>query len=284
MPRTFAYLLALAFGVSILVSKCPFSRGEDPSSRTVSQSNFFQVQSFAGGPSSQKVLELCDLLRTELLRVWSGKAGPTKWEPRCEVIVHRSREGYTKAVGLGSSSTNGSSLIQLTSGVVSSRRIDLLVDQRGDLTSLPHELTHVILSDCLAGRQPPLWLDEGIAMLADTHEKQLLHERDCMDAISSKNALSIDALVRLNQFTSANQVAAFYGQSLMLVRMLALRKDPETLIEFAKDSMDRGITLALKHHYQIDDVRELEKHWQLEMQTLKSSTKRKPFVTVRFQP
>ena len=112
-------------------------------------------------------------------------------------------------------------------------------------------------------------------MLSDTHEKQLLHERDCMDAISSKNAFPIDALVRLDQFTSSSQVAPFYGQSLTLARMLVQQKGPETLIEFAKDSMDHGIAVALKRHYQIDDVSELERQWKKEIQSLKSSTRRR---------
>ena len=284
MPKPSVHLLVLIFGVWILASKGSTALGEDSPNHTFSKSNFFNVQSFAGGPSSQKVLDLCDSLRTELVRVWSGKVGPPTWEPRCEVIIHGSRAEYSKAVGPGSDSTNGSSIVQLQSGDIASRRIDLIVDKHGVLSALPHELTHVILSDCLAGRQPPLWLDEGIAMLSDTHEKQLLHERDCIDAISSKNELSIDALVRLNQFSSSNQVAPFYGQSLTLVRMLALQKSPETLIKFAKDSMDNGIAVALKRHYQINDVGELERLWRLELLALKSSTKRKPFVSVRFQP
>ncbi len=121
--------------------------------------------------------------------------------------------------------------MQLKSGVIANRRIDLLVDKQGALTSLPHELTHVVLADCFAGRQPPLWLDEGVAMLADTHDKQMLHERDYMDALSSKNALEA----------------------------------------------------ALHRHYQIDGVRELESQWKLEIKALKASTKRKQFVSVRFQ-
>ncbi len=284
MTKRSANIFALTFVVWFLASRSSIAVEEDSTSTTFSKSNFFQVQSFDGGPSSQSVLELCDSLRIELVRVWNGKSGPTTWEPRCEVILHRSREGYSKAVGPGSDSTNGSSFVQLKSGVISNRRIDLIVDQQGALTSLPHELTHVVLADCFDGRQPPLWLDEGVAMLADTHEKQMLHERDCMDALSFKNALPIGALVRLEQFASSGQVAPFYGQSLSLVRMLAQQKKPETLIEFAKDSMDRGIEVALNRHYQIDGISELEKQWKMEMQTLKTSTKRKQFVSVRFQP
>ncbi len=283
MTKSTANLFALTFVVWMLASRSSIAVEEDSTSTTFSKSNFFQVQSFDGGPSSQSVLDLCDSLRIELVSVWNGKSGPTTWEPLCEVIVHRSREGYSKAVGPGSNLTNGSSFVQLKSGVIANRRIDLLVDKQGALTSLPHELTHVVLADCFSGRQPPLWLDEGVAMLADTHDKQMLHERDCMDALSSKNALLIGELVRLEQFTSASQVAPFYGQSLSLVRMLAQQKNPETLIEFAKDSMDKGIEAALHRHYQIDGIRDLESQWKREILTLKASTKRKQFVSIRFQ-
>ena len=48
--------------------------------------------------------------------------------------------------------------------------------------------------------------------------------------------------------------------------------------------MESGIAIALKRYYQIDDVGELERLWRLEMLAQKSSTKRKPFVSVRSQP
>ncbi len=284
MTKRLATPIAFFLVVWLLASKNSLAFAEDSTGATSSKSNFFQVQSFDGGPSSQRVLDLCDSLRVELVRVWSGKSGTTTWEPPCDVIVHSSRKGYREAVGPGSNATNGSSFVQIKAGVISKRRIDLLLDQHGALTSLPHEQTHVILADCFEGRQPPLWLDEGIAMLADTHEKQMLHERDCLDALSSKNELPIGALVRLEQFPSSGQVAAFYGQSLSLVRMLAQQKSPEMLIGFAKDAIDKGIEAALSHHYQINDIRELETRWRLEMQTLKASTSRKPFVSISFKP
>ena len=271
-------LPVVIFSVCFLVLKISNSQGIDFSSHAFSKSNFFQVQSFADGPSSETVLQLCDSLRTELQKVWIAKQGPQTWEPRCEVILHRSRDSYSKAVGPGSSSTNGSSLVQLKSGVISKRRIDLMLDQQGTLTSLPHELTHVILADCFKGRQPPLWLDEGIAMLADTHEKQLLHERDCMEAVSSKSAITMEELVKLDRFSSSNQVAAFYGQSLALVRLLTHRKSPDSLIEFANDSIDRGIATALKCHYDIDGVCELERQWKNEVETFHSSRRRLPIT------
>lgn len=282
MPKQPVNFMVIILGIWFSVQNISIS--QDASSHTFSKSNFFHVQSFEGGPSSQKVLDLCNSLRIELQKVWGTQEVSQLWEPRCEVILHRSRSSYQQAVGPGSGSTNGSSLVQFTSGVITSRRIDLMMGQNGALTSLPHELSHVILADCFRGRQPPLWLDEGIAMLADTHEKQLLHERDCKDAVSSRNALTLEELVRLDQFSSSSQVAAFYGQSLTLVRMLSQRKGPGSLIDFANDTIDSGIATALTRHYEIDGVRELERQWKEELHAFRSSEKRMPLVSTRFKP
>ena len=95
-----------------------------------------------------------------------------------------------------------------------------------------------------------------------------------VEAVSSKSAITMEELVKLDRFSSSNQVAAFYGQSLALVRLLTHRKSPNSLIEFANDSIDRGIATALKCHYDIDGVCELERQWKREVQTFHSSRRR----------
>ena len=52
-------------------------------------------------------------------------------------------------------------------------------------------MTHVVLADLLNGRQPPRWADEGMAILADTRDKQLLHERDLTAAVAGRTPATI---------------------------------------------------------------------------------------------
>jgi hypothetical protein len=229
---------------------------------TEASSDHFYVQASAGGPSAESMLKLCESLRNELQQTWGGKEPPQSWQPKCQVVVHATRAEYLKIVGPGGSQTTGSSLIEVESGKVTSRRIDLLLEPQGIVSALPHELTHVILADRFNGRQPPRWLDEGIAMLADTREKQLLHERDCRDAIASNQAIPLGELLRLSEFTSAAQVPAFYGQSLSLVHMLATKDKPEKLIDFALDAIDQGYDQALQNHYGIEGANKLERQWR----------------------
>ncbi len=248
------------------------------------KSEHFTVRSYPDGSSAKSVLQLCEAVRAELQRVWHSDLNLAKWEPRCEIVVHSNRESYQRIVA-GDFTSFGSSLIKMDAGKVVARRIDLLIDPNGSLSALPHELTHVVLADQFNGRQPPLWMDEGIAMLADTREKQLLHHRDCSEALTAGRAFSLKELLRLEQFTSAEQVPAFYGQSLTLVRMLSEQGKPQGVVPFAIDTLDLGIDKALQKHYAIRDVNELEDRWRIAMNAKStSSSQLTSIVNVRFQP
>ncbi len=225
------------------------------------QSKNFVVDSFAGGPTPDRIAALCESLRVELGRAWCDGELKT-WNPRCEIVVHATLAKYVQAVGQNGSQTLGSSLIQVNSGRTLSRRIDLLVDAAGDLSALPHELTHVVLSDRFEGRQPPHWFDEGAAMLADTLRKQSLHERDCRDALRSGSAMPLAELLNLEQFTSANQMPAFYGQSASLTRFLCQKDDITKVTRFACDATKVGYRQALLTHYKIESIEELERLWR----------------------
>lgn len=225
------------------------------------KSQNFVIDSFASGPHPDRVALLCESLRSELGRAWCERE-LEDWNPRCEVIVHATLEKYVQMVGQNGSQTMGSSLIQVNSGRTVSRRIDLLVDASGDLPALPHELTHVVMSDRFDGRQPPHWFDEGAAMLADTLHKQSLHERDCRDALRSGSAMPLSELLTLEQFKSANQMPAFYGQSASLTRFLCQKDDITKVTRFAYDANRIGYRQALSIHYKIESVEELERQWR----------------------
>lgn len=245
----------------------------------VASEHFVAFTPLRGGPSAEGVLRLCERLRSELCSVW-GVSGPShRWEPLCEIIVHPTADSYLQAVGPAAAQTRGCSLIELHMGKVSRRRIDLQIDSDGSLSALAHELTHVVLADRFHGRPPAHWLDEGIATLADTREKQLLHERDCQEALASGRAMSLQHLLHLEQFTSADQMPAFYGQSLSLVMMLADQRTPKQLIDFAVDAQDQGYAAALKKHYGIQDVAELEAKWRAYAQAARHKRSR-PLVLV----
>lgn len=226
------------------------------------KSENFDVRSFRSGPSAADVLNKCDALRAQCRRLWLASEKETTWRPRCTVVLHASRASYLQAVGRGGAQTSGSSLVRFDGDRVATRKVDVLVDGKGEVSALAHELTHVVLADRFGTRRPPRWLDEGIATLADTAAKQSLHERDCRRAIDGGSALRLVDLLPLEEFTSAAQVPAFYGQSLSLVRFLAERGEPAKIVDFAEAAMVEGYDRALKEYYGIDDVAALESRWR----------------------
>ncbi|PQO41501.1 peptidase MA family metallohydrolase [Blastopirellula marina] len=222
----------------------------------------FQIRTFRGGPSASQLLKQCEALRSDLQQVWLTAEDRGDWSPRCQVYVHATKASYQTAVGRGAAQTSGSSLIQAVRGEIISRRIDLLYDAQKGTSALPHELTHVVLADRFENGRPPRWLDEGVATMADSPEKRMLHHRDCHQALQSGDALRVVQLLRLEQFTSAKQVPAFYGQSLSLVHFLAEQDEPTRLIDFAEAASKRGYDRALREIYQIEGIEELERRWR----------------------
>ena len=162
-----------------------------PSTLVASSSNFI-IRSHPGGPPASELLKTCQQLREQLQATWLGDISSAQWRPRCEVVVHGSRASYQQAVGRSAGQSYGSSLIKFESRQVVTRRIDLLPGADGRVSALAHELTHVVLADRFRGRQPPRWVDEGIATLADAPEKRRLHRRDCQYALHSGTAFPLN--------------------------------------------------------------------------------------------
>ena len=249
------------------------------------RSEYFVIHTSAqAGPSPGKVLSLCEELRSELCRVWGLTDRARKWDPLCEIVVHPSAASYLASVGPEAAQTRGCSRIELDNGKVSRRRIDLQMDADGSLSALAHELTHVVLADRFHGKPPAHWLDEGIATLADSRAKQLLHERDCQDALSSGHALPLQQLLNLEEFTSPAQMPAFYGQSLSLVSMLARQRTPQQLIDFAVDARDSGYPFALKKHYGINSVAELDFIWRAHAKASRHVGPSSPLLIASLRP
>ena len=210
-------------------------------------------------PASDVALE-CDELRQQLLEFWQPGIITSDWHPKCQIEVHATRGSYLEAVGRGGAQTLGCASIEFSGTRVVKRRIDLLLDSSQELSALPHELTHVLLADMI-GRQPPRWLDEGIATMADSPSKRQLHQRDAAHATQNGTALRLGEILTLDSFTHPEQVPAFYGQSLSLAVYLARRKTPADLIAFTKRSMSHGYDRALRECYGLQSLAELEREW-----------------------
>src|SRR6478672_5237357 len=222
----------------------------------------FVVRNFHASHDARRVAEHCERWRSKLQKYWIANPQDA-WQAKCEVVVHASSSSYLAAVGMGGRQTFGSSLVQFSSGKqITKRLIDFRGDSANGLAAVPHEMTHVVLADLLGGRQPPRWADEGMAILADTHEKQMLHERDLTTGLASRAAFRVAELLTLESYPAASRVPAFYGQSASLTACLAQRDDPAKFVEFLRRSLDNGYDQALRDVYHLDNIAALENAWR----------------------
>jgi hypothetical protein len=222
----------------------------------------FVVRNFHASHDARQVAEHCEQWRSKLQKYWIAEQQDA-WQTKCEVVVHANSSSYLAVVGAGGRQTFGSSLVKFSSGKQITRR---LIDFRGDsvhgLAAVPHEMTHVVLADLLDGRQPPRWADEGMAILADSHEKQLLHERDLTHGLANRTAFRVAELVTMDSYPHPSRMATFYGQSASLTACLAKRDDPARFVEFLRRSLDDGYDKALRDVYHLDNIAELEQLWR----------------------
>lgn len=223
--------------------------------------------------SPQTVLE-AEALKARLAAKWLGDAvlDSAAWTPKCDVILHTTLTSYLRAVP-GGEQTAGSSLIQPDRGKIVTRRIDVRADKPGWFSAaLAHELTHVILADVFPGGRVPHWADEGMAVLADPVAKQQAHLDDLRYAQSTRSTLRVVELLSLNGYPQPHQQAAFYGQSASIVRFLLDRDSPAQFVKFVKFAENQGYEAALREHYRINGIDDLERRWAAYAQA--SRTKR----------
>jgi hypothetical protein len=228
----------------------------------------FVIHNHSAAHDARQVAEHCERWRTKLQKYWIATEQES-WAIKCDVVVHAGIGTYLQAVGAGGRQTFGSSLIKFDDGRQVARR---LIDFRGDsplgLAAVPHEMTHVILADLLGGRQPPRWADEGMAILADSHDKQMLHERDLTHSLANRAAFRVAELLTIESYPSASRIPAFYGQSASLTACMAQRDDPAKFVEFLRRSLDSGYDQALREVYHLDNIAALETVWHSHRQSL----------------
>jgi hypothetical protein len=261
---TACYLAALAFGINAEgdVAAKAYACHSITGTQWHAATDNFIVRSYHCSHDARQVAAHCERWRAKLQRYWCTEQ-QAAWSPKCEVVVHANGASYLAAVGAGASRTVGSSLIKFGPDRQVARRV---IDFRGDssfgIAAVPHEMTHVVVADLLDGRQPPRWADEGMAILADSHDKQMLHERDLTQGLVGRGAFRIHELLTLSTYPQPSRVPAFYGQSASVTACLAKRDDPSKFVEFLRRSLDHGYDQALRDVYHLENIGALERLWQ----------------------
>jgi hypothetical protein len=209
---------------------------------------------------AEEILRAAEAARTRVYQRWFGDP-PAAWQPRCELNLYPSRESYQAATGLPDR-VPAYAHTQHEGERVLARQIDLRGDWPELLTAvLPHEITHLILSDQFGSRPLPCWANEGIAVLSEPQENIARHLRALPRYRDQGLLCGLGSLMEQTDYPDRRVLGAFYAQSVSLVQFFVHEKGPQTLIAFLHDARRQGFARALRRHYQMDFA-DLEQRWQ----------------------
>jgi hypothetical protein len=226
----------------------------------VAETKNFRIQWRASENEVRDLALTCERLGAQSKASWLKGVPSPAWVPQCEIVVHGNSTDYIACLGPRSAQTSGCTTIRLDQGRVVLRRIDLCADALDWKTeSLPHELTHVVLADRFATRRISPWADEGIAMLAETAAKRNRRLAALRAVVGSGATYTVRALMNVTAFPQPALRAAFYGQSMALVRLLLEWGTPQQLLDFVEASQLQGIDAAFAAVYGERPVAELER-------------------------
>lgn len=223
----------------------------------------FRILTFGRRGARRDTAEACEALRSRLVDRWLGEDCATCWQPKCDLVLHASDESYLREVGPGGRATVASALVLRRRGRIAVRRIDVRGTQANwQTSSLPHELTHVVVADRFAQQPPPRWADEGVAILADPADKRRRHRNDLHAALRRRAEFRLAELITLADYPPAGRWGTFYGQSASFVEFLVDRAGERQFLAFVAASQDRGYEQGLQQAYGAG-IAELERDWRL---------------------
>lgn len=200
---------------------------------------------------AQLILDSAEEGRAAQFKAWGGRTDA--WTPRCSIyfyptteVMKRMTAGTTKH---GSAQAPASRLLK---GKLRFRRINLAADDRGILEdTLPHELSHLILSELMAPKSPPLWANEGLAQQSESHNSQVQRARALERFLDRGNpSIPLHQIFAMKGYPDDKHL--FYGQAFLLMEVLKKRGGLPGVLTFLKDTADLP---ALRRHFDLTGER-----------------------------
>lgn len=250
---------ALPLVLLILCASVPASA--EPRKWRVLSTPSFRVLYF-NAAAARKVSKEIERLRAAQFKLWSQAAPHRPWRPRCDIYVYPTNRDLVRMTGGTSKAGSARSRpSRLSPGRMLQRRINVAADDRGLMTStLPHEITHVVASDLLAGKVPR-WANEGMAVLSEHLSRIKIYEAILNRALASGKWFPVKRLMHMRRYPPQPHLSLYYAQSTSLVLFFVTQKSNATFVHFLRDADRRGTLAALKKHYGIAGYADLQRRW-----------------------
>lgn len=197
---------------------------------------------------ARKVAEHAEVCRATIARAWLGHELPD-WKTPCPIRV---RLTPGEAGGLTSFGFHQGRVTDQSMTVEG--RLDRIL-----ASALPHEVTHTIFAAYFGGPMPR-WADEGASLLSEDLVERQRHDQIAIDLFARRGELPLSRLFVVENYPK--DLMGFYGQGYSISRFLIEMGGRPRFLEFVRDGMKSGWDSATRTHYQLANVRELDRAWR----------------------
>jgi len=197
---------------------------------------------------AQRVAERAEVCRTTIARAWLGHDLPT-WSAPCPIRVK-----------LTSGEAGGLTSFGFNSGHVTDQ--SMTVEGRLDrilASAVPHEVTHTIFASYFGGPMPR-WADEGASLLSEDERERHRHDQIAVDLLSRRVEIPLARLFVIENYPK--DLMSFYGQGYSISRFLIEMGGRPRFLRFVRDGLKNDWDSAARTHYQLANVRELDRAWR----------------------
>jgi hypothetical protein len=197
---------------------------------------------------AQRVAERAEVCRINIAKAWLGHELAT-WNRPCpiKVRVTAGEAGGVTSFGFGQG--------RVTDQVMTVEgRVDRIL-----ASAIPHEITHTIFASYFGGPMPR-WADEGASLLSEDLRERRRHDQIAVDLLDRRAELPLGRLFRVEEYPK--DLMGFYGQGYSISRFLIEMGGRPRFLLFVRDGLKNGWDLATRAHYQLTDVRELDRAWR----------------------
>jgi hypothetical protein len=197
---------------------------------------------------AERVARSAESLRASIARDWLGHDLPA-WSKACPIRVK-----------LTAGEAGGLTSFGFTQGHVTDQR--MTVEGRLDrilASALPHEVTHTIFASFFGGPMPR-WADEGASLLSEDQRERTRHDQIVNDLLARRGELPLARLFVIEEYP--NDLMSFYGQGYSISRFLIEMGGRPRFLRFIKDGIENNWDTATRVHYNLTNVRELDRAWR----------------------
>jgi len=196
---------------------------------------------------AQQVGQHAEHYRKEKALQWLGREMP-QWPQPCPLKVTLTMNG-----------SGGATSFYFEGGRVAGQKMHIEGTLERLLNSvLPHEVTHTVFAHHF--KQPvPRWADEGGSVLSEDDIERDRHDKLVRDYLNSRRAMPLRRLFSLKDYPP--DVMSLYAEGYSVTNYLVSLSSRPAFLNFLGDGMRGDWDGALRTHYHINSVEELEKAW-----------------------